>query len=222
MRRRYDLADRWRAEVSETRLYDHPHGTVVWPQLMHTLGAEPGHLMWLCQKLPSPQRRRPLLELARWAAELGMSRPARRMFYEMAIPQGWTHYLLTLAPRPRSEKAMTTETLRQFKLSKSIALNRRIAAEILHRHEQDKSIRDAAGDIADEGLFSDFDQDALVKRWQQWRKWAEGFGSHYRLTGTSGSRYVTPVIDCALPFTPDAKPLPPAAGGRPAGRANTI
>jgi hypothetical protein len=222
MRLRHDLAERWRVAVTETKLYDRPHGTVLWPPLMHTLGAESGHLARLCQELPSPQRRRPLLELARWADEVGISRPARRMFYEMAIPQGWTHYQLTVKQRPRSEKAMTPKALRQFKLSKSIAINRRIAAEILHRYEQDKSIRDAAGDIADEGLFPDFDQDALVKRWHQWRKWAKSFGSHYYLTGGLGPRHLIIVVDSALPFTPGAKPLPPAAGGRPTGRANVI
>jgi hypothetical protein len=222
MQLRCDLAARWRSEVAETKVYDHPHGTVLWPWLMNTLGAEPGHMAFLCLELPSPQRRRPLLELARWADELGISRPARRMFYEMALPRGWTHYQLAVMPRPKSDSSMTKAALQQFKLSKSVAENRKIAAEILHRYEQGVSIVDAAAAIAKEQLFPGRDEDALRKRWRQWRKWAEGFGSHYCLTGVPGSRHVTIVIDGALPFTPGAKSLPPAAGGRPRGRANVI
>jgi hypothetical protein len=144
------------------------------------------------------------------------------MFYEMAIPQGWTHYQLTVARRPLSESSMTKTAFKQFKLSKSVLENRQVAAEILHRHEQGKSIPEAAAAIAHDGLFPGRNQDALLKRWRQWRKWAEGFGSHYYLTGGPRSRHVTIVIDDMLPFTPSAKPLPHAAGGRPTGRANTI
>ncbi len=222
MWRRYDLAGRWRAEVAETKLYDHPHATVLWPQLMHTLGAESGNLMSLCQELPSPQGRRPLLELARWADGLGISRPARRIFYEMAIPKGWTHYQLTVAQRSLSDSSMTKAALQQFKLSKRIAENCQIAAEILHLHEQGMSILDAAAAIAGDRLFPGRNEDALLKRWRQWRKWAEGFGSHYYLIGAPRFRHVAIVIDGMLPFAPNAKPLPPAAGGRPAGRANKI
>lgn len=222
MRLRHDLAARWRAEVTETKTYDRPHSTVLWSSLMHTLGAETGHLMWLCQELASPQRRGPMLELARWADELGVSRPARRVFYEMAIPRGSTHYQLAVTRRPMSDSSMTNDALRQWKLSKGIAENRKIAAEILHLHEQGKSIVEAAADIASVGLFPGRHEEALLKRWRLWRKWAEGFGSHYYLTSAPGTRHVFVVIDDALPFTPQAKPLPLATGGRPTGRANKI
>lgn len=144
------------------------------------------------------------------------------MFYEIAMPKGGTHYYLSVTPRPLSDTSMTKDALQKFKLSKSVAQNRKIAAHILHRHEQGESIVDAAAAIAQDKLFPGRTEDALLKRWRQWRKWAEDFGSHYYLTGSPESPYVTVVIDGALPFTPDARPLPPATGGRPKNRRNVI